>query len=127
MTVASTADKLVADYLKRLDSELRGLPRARRKELIEEISAHIAEAREGRAPDDEPGVREILEGALHLCLDIPKSILLRALLADVVARMGNLRPDVLPEFRERLQSLQQEFPVAEPAQSILSPMLGNAA
>ena len=42
MTVASNADKLVAKYLKELDSELRGLPRARRRELTQEISEHIA-------------------------------------------------------------------------------------
>lgn len=59
--MASTADKLVADYLKRLDSELRGLPRARRKELVQEISEHIAEAREGPDPGGAPSVRTILD------------------------------------------------------------------
>ena len=71
------------------------------------------------------GVREILEGSLHLCLDIPKSVHLRALLADVVARMANLRPDIIPEFRERLELLQQEHPLDEPAQAILAPMLAG--
>ena len=51
--MASTADNLVADYLKTLDSELRGLPRPRRTELMQEISEHIAEAREGLDPGDE--------------------------------------------------------------------------
>ena len=59
--VASNADKLVAEYLKALDSELRGLPRSRRRELTQEISEHIAEARSGLEADDEAGVREILE------------------------------------------------------------------
>ena len=59
--VASNADKLVAEYLKALDSELRGLPRSRRGELTQEISEHIAEARSGLEADDEAGVREILE------------------------------------------------------------------
>ena len=61
MTVASNADKLFAKYLKELDSELRGLPRARRRELTQEISEHIAEARAVLEPDDEADVREILE------------------------------------------------------------------
>jgi hypothetical protein len=43
--MASDTDKLVADYLGRLDRELRDLPRTRRRELVEEISGHIAEAR----------------------------------------------------------------------------------
>ena len=59
--LASNADKLVAEYLKALDSELRGLPRSRRRELTQEISEHIAEARSGLEADDEAGVREILE------------------------------------------------------------------
>jgi hypothetical protein len=61
MTVASNTDKLVADYLKSLDRELRGVPRGRREELKTEIGEHIAEARAGLEPDDEAGVREILE------------------------------------------------------------------
>lgn len=61
MTVASNADKLVAEYLKTLDSELRGLSRSRKRELTQEISGHIAEARAGLEPDDEAGVRQILE------------------------------------------------------------------
>lgn len=66
------------------------------------------------------GVREIVEGCLHLCLDFPASITVRALLADVVARLRNVRPDVTAQFQERLELLQQEHPVAEPAQSTLA-------
>ena len=61
MTVASNADKLVAQYLKTLESELRGLPRSRWRELTQQISEHIGEARAGLEPGDEAGVREILE------------------------------------------------------------------
>jgi hypothetical protein len=43
--MTSNADRLVDDYLKRLDRELGDLPRARRRELAEEIAGHIAEAR----------------------------------------------------------------------------------
>jgi hypothetical protein len=61
VTVAAKADKLVADYLKTLDRELRGVPRGRREELRQEISEHIAEARAGLEPDDDAGVRQVLE------------------------------------------------------------------
>jgi len=40
-----TDDTLAADYLKRLRRAARSLPRARRAELLDEIAAHIAEAR----------------------------------------------------------------------------------
>ncbi len=42
-------DRIVADYLRRLRRAARGLPGARRRELIDEITAHIAEARLGGA------------------------------------------------------------------------------
>ena len=59
--MSSTADKLVEDYLKRLNAELRGLPRARRRELVEEISAHIAEARVDLEIEDEANIRTLLD------------------------------------------------------------------
>lgn len=40
-----TDDALAAGYLRRLRRAARSLPRARRKELVDEIAAHIAEAR----------------------------------------------------------------------------------
>lgn len=56
-----TADKLVEDYLERLDSELRDLPRARRRELTQEIAEHIDEARSALASDDEADIRNLLD------------------------------------------------------------------
>ena len=46
-----TDDQLVAAYLRRLRRAARGLPRARRKELLDEIADHIGQARAaGAAP-----------------------------------------------------------------------------
>jgi tetratricopeptide (TPR) repeat protein len=72
------------------------------------------------------GVREIVEGCLYLCLDFPASITIRAVLADVVSRLRNIRPDVVAEFQDRLELLQKEHPVAEPAQSTLAILFGAA-
>ena len=52
-------DRLVADYLRRLTSAASALPADRRAELIEEITAHIAEAR--AAQGQTPIVPDILE------------------------------------------------------------------
>jgi uncharacterized membrane protein len=57
----TTADALVKDYLDRLDSELADLPRHSRREVIDDIEGHIAEARADFAPGDEVGVRNLLE------------------------------------------------------------------
>lgn len=52
-------DRLVADYLRRLTSAASTLPADRRTELIEEITAHIAEAR--AAQGQAANVPDILE------------------------------------------------------------------
>lgn len=55
-----TDDELVADYLRRLRRAARVLPSAQRRELLEEIAEHIAQARESSA--FEPGaLRDVLE------------------------------------------------------------------
>ncbi len=47
-------DRLVADYLRRLRRAARGRPAARRRELIDEITVHITEAR-AAAAEHPPG------------------------------------------------------------------------
>ena len=56
----ASADRLVDEYLDRLEFELADLPRARRRELVDEIAEHIAEARAGGA-ESEAEVRTLLD------------------------------------------------------------------
>jgi HAAS domain-containing protein len=60
--MSSTTDKLVERYLKHLEVELDDLPRDRRREIVDEISGHIAEARAALEHETEADVRNILEG-----------------------------------------------------------------
>jgi uncharacterized membrane protein len=57
----SSGDRLVSDYLDRLDSELAGIPRVGRREGLDEIEAHIQEALAELDPGDEVGVRNVLD------------------------------------------------------------------
>ena len=57
----STVDRLVADYLARLETASAALPPDRRHELVEEIGSHIATARAAGAAADEAAVRTLLE------------------------------------------------------------------
>jgi uncharacterized membrane protein len=57
----STTDKLVEEYLERLNRELAGFPRARRRELVDEISGHIAEARAHLETENEAEIRTLLD------------------------------------------------------------------
>lgn len=61
-----SADELVADYLKRLEGELSDLPgddlpRARRREIVGEVSAHIAEARASAGVESDAEVATLLD------------------------------------------------------------------
>jgi hypothetical protein len=56
-------DQLVADYLRRLTAAASALPAGRRAELVDEITAHITEARAAgpAGPGGSPSVPDILE------------------------------------------------------------------
>jgi len=53
MTTTTTLHPLAADYLDRVDRAARRLPRTERRELVEEISAHLHEATSLDMPDAE--------------------------------------------------------------------------
>jgi uncharacterized membrane protein len=59
--MSTSADALVEEYLDRLERELADFPSARRRELVQEISEHIAEARAGLEPETEADVRNLLD------------------------------------------------------------------
>jgi uncharacterized membrane protein len=59
--MSTSADKLVEDYLDRLERELADSPSARRRELVQEISEHIAEARAGLESENEAEIRNLLD------------------------------------------------------------------
>jgi uncharacterized membrane protein len=60
--MSTTPDKLVERYLKHLEVELDDLPRDRRREIVDEIAGHIAQARADLGHETEADVRNILEG-----------------------------------------------------------------
>ena len=59
--MTTTTDKLVDDYLERLHRELADLPRAQRREVVDEIAEYIAEARSALPSETEPDVRNLLD------------------------------------------------------------------
>jgi hypothetical protein len=59
--VTSNADHLVEQYLARLERELGHVPRARRSEIVDDISAHIAQARAELPTGDEAAIRNLLD------------------------------------------------------------------
>ena len=61
MTSATHADQLVHEYLGRLDTALMGVPAARREEILEEISNHIADERSQLHDDSDAAVLNLLD------------------------------------------------------------------
>ena len=59
--MTQTTDELIRDYLDDLDAELAELPRAARREVVAEISAHIDELRSELRSEGEADVRELLD------------------------------------------------------------------
>lgn len=59
--MSTRTDRVVADYLERLDDCLGTLPGATRRQLLEEIAEHIVEARQALDPEDEVGLLAILD------------------------------------------------------------------
>ena len=55
--MSTRADELINEYLDRLEEELADFPSTRRRELVQEISAHIAEARASLENEDEASIR----------------------------------------------------------------------
>ncbi len=54
-------DELTRDYLRELDRRLASLPRSRRRQIREEVEAHIEEGCRQLAPEDGAGTRQVLE------------------------------------------------------------------
>jgi hypothetical protein len=59
--MSTRADALINEYLDRLEEELADFPSTRRRELVQEISAHIAEARASLENEDEASIRNLLD------------------------------------------------------------------
>jgi tetratricopeptide (TPR) repeat protein len=74
----------------------------------------------GIDPEKSPlqGERDILEGQLRLCLDHPDNLPVRLLFAHTLLAMRRARPEVLPEFRSRVDLLQNDKPLPEPSRSV---------
>lgn len=61
MKTRSSPDRLVERYLADLDHALAGLGASRRREIMEEVSGHIAEGQALLEGDDEMGLRALLD------------------------------------------------------------------
>jgi len=57
------------------------------------------------------GEHEILDGILQLCVRQPKNPTLRMIFAETLRQMRKVRPEILPEYKEKIALLQREHPL----------------
>jgi hypothetical protein len=57
------------------------------------------------------GEREIIDGNLQLCLAYPHNATVRVLLLQTLDYMKKVRPEVVEEFRGKVEKLQREYGV----------------
>ena len=63
--MTSEVESLIERYLRDLETGLRGIPAARRRQFVDEVRGRVARARaglDGEAAETEAGVRELLRG-----------------------------------------------------------------
>ncbi len=90
---------------------------------LEQLLAVRCAAMEGPTRGTLSGERDIIAGNVHLCLACPDNVTTRILLAQTAATMKKFHPAILGEFRDKLELLQKEKPLPEPAQSVVQRLL----
>lgn len=93
---------------------------------LEQLLAVRCAGMDEKSPGPLSGERDIIDGNIQLCVDCPKNVGVRLILAQTVAAMKRARPNILPEFKTKLASLQNEHPLPEPAHSIIQQILTEA-
>lgn len=93
---------------------------------LEQLLATRCGSMEGVQPGFLSGEREIIDGNIQLCLATPLSANVRLLLAETLLAMKRVRSDIAPEFEVSVTSLQREYPLTEPAQSMTQTLISDA-
>lgn len=72
------------------------------------------------------GERNIIQGGIALCASAPHSVNVRLLLVATLRAMKRVRPDVLPEFSDRVAALQKAHPLDDVAQGLVQQLFDEA-
>ncbi len=93
---------------------------------LEQLLAVRVAGVDGTGPNFLKGERAIIAGNLELCVAYPDNVVTRILLAQTVIAMKKVSPDVVAEFKDKLELLQRERPVPEVANSVVQRMFEQA-
>jgi tetratricopeptide (TPR) repeat protein len=90
---------------------------------LEQLLAVRCASLHKKSSDFLSGEREIVNGNILLSLASSKSVSTRVLLAQTLHYMKLARPDIIPEFKEKIILLQKNNLLPEPAQETIQKML----
>jgi hypothetical protein len=71
------------------------------------------------------GEHEMIDGALHLCVRQPNNVLTRMILAQTLRQMQKVRPEIISEYKEKIQLLQREHPLSGDTATLIVKSLDN--
>jgi tetratricopeptide (TPR) repeat protein len=92
---------------------------------VEQLLSVRCASMDGVQPNFISGAREIIDGNIQQCLNCPQNVPARLLLAQTLLAMKKVRPDILPEFKDKITLLQKEKPLAEPAHSVVQRIINE--
>jgi hypothetical protein len=90
---------------------------------LEQLLAATACELDGARPDFLNGEREMVLGTLDLCLRQPDNATTRFILVRLLERLQAIHPQVVHEFRAKVERLQREHPLPQPVQGLLDTRL----
>lgn len=91
--------------------------------FLEQLLAVRCASLEGVGKNFLSGEREIIDGNIQLCLNHAKYLITRILLLQTMKAMKKVRPELVEEYRDRLQLLHREHPLDHPAQATCDRLL----
>jgi tetratricopeptide (TPR) repeat protein len=70
------------------------------------------------------GERDVLDGALHLCITQPTNLGARLILSELLRLLCPPRPSVVAEYGARIELLQKDKPLNAPARDVVQGIFG---
>jgi tetratricopeptide (TPR) repeat protein len=90
---------------------------------LEQLLAARSSGLEGATDNFLSGHHEIIDGNIHLCIKNRKNPITRILLLQTIKALKKVYPEIVAEYREKLELLQREHPLDEPAQEVCKILL----
>ena len=86
---------------------------------LEQLHIARSHSRSGVPEGIMMGERDFLDAAFHLCISQPGNVCTRLILTELLRMLRAKRPQVVLEYRERIQLLQSKKPLDGAAQAVL--------